>query len=162
MVAAGKNAGSNFAQFAIEAIAGTERNLAVRLRITIDGQTFQAEVEILESEESEQADPPYEPAPIPLSPPIPNPEVGFDLADAAERETVCHSPVTGIVVKIHVEPGQRVHANDVLLVLESMKMETYVSARYDTVIKSVLVAAGNPVKAGQPLIEFEPLNSSRA
>ncbi|HLY43817.1 MAG TPA: biotin/lipoyl-containing protein [Terracidiphilus sp.] len=133
----------------------------MKLRITIDGQTFEAEVEVIESEETEAAEASREPARIEQRPaPINEVDSGVRVADRGELETVCRSPVTGIVVKIHVKPGQRVQANDVLLVLESMKMETQVSAHWDAAIKSVLVETGNPVKVGQPLLEFEPASSS--
>jgi len=129
----------------------------VKLRITIDGQTYDAEVEILEAEESEPAESTYEPAPVEQLPPQrTETEAGAGLAEPAERDSVCRSPVNGIVVKINVETGQKIHAGDLLLVLESMKMETHVTAYYDTAIKTILVAPGNSVRAGQPLVEFEP------
>jgi len=35
---------------------------------------------------------------------------------------------TGVVIKVVVEPGQAIEANDLLMVLEAMKMETNVTA----------------------------------
>lgn len=135
----------------------------MKLRITIDGQTYVAEVEFLESEEGDQPEASYEPVPaLPLSPAGPETESGANLPDPVTREAVCRSPVTGIVVQINVEPGQKVAANDVLLVLESMKMETHLAAQYEAIIQSILVAPGAAVKAGQSLIEFEPAHSSPA
>lgn len=67
----------------------------------------------------------------------------------------CQSPVTGLVVKVNVEPGQAVAAGDLLVVLESMKMETNLTAPRDAIVKSVHAAAGDPVKMNQLLIEFE-------
>lgn len=55
------------------------------------------------------------------------------------------SIVSGSVVKIHVEPGARVAAGDVIVTVESMKMEIPVEAEEGGVIGNVLVAVGQPV-----------------
>jgi methylmalonyl-CoA carboxyltransferase small subunit len=68
---------------------------------------------------------------------------------------ICRSPVTGLVIKVNVEPGQTVAQNDLLMVLEAMKMETQVTAMHAGTVKSVNVVAGNSVKVHQTLIEFE-------
>jgi biotin carboxyl carrier protein len=56
---------------------------------------------------------------------------------------------------VSVKPGQQVQPREVLLVLESMKMESNVMAQHEGTIKSVDVAPGNAVKVGQDLIHFE-------
>jgi methylmalonyl-CoA carboxyltransferase small subunit len=68
---------------------------------------------------------------------------------------VCRSPVTGLVINVGVEPGQKVEPNDVLMVLESMKMENQVTATHAATVKSVNVVSGNSVKVHQVLLEFE-------
>jgi methylmalonyl-CoA carboxyltransferase small subunit len=82
-----------------------------------------------------------------MSPPAP------DLGQDGHK--ICRSPVTGLVIKVNVEPGQTVEQNDLLMVLEAMKMETQVTAMHQGTVKSVNVVAGNSVKVHQPLIEFE-------
>jgi len=54
-----------------------------------------------------------------------------------------------------VEPGQEVQPNDVLVVLESMKMENNVTAAHTATVKSVNAVAGSSVKVHQVLLEFE-------
>ena len=125
----------------------------MKLRITIEGKTYDAEVEILESEESAAPFAPYPPIPavyppMPIASP-PAPDLGQD------GHKICRSPVTGLVIKVNVEPGQTVEQNDLLMVLEAMKMETQVTAMHQGTVKSVNVVAGNSVKVHQPLIEFE-------
>jgi biotin carboxyl carrier protein len=56
---------------------------------------------------------------------------------------------------MNVQPGLAVQANDVLLVLEAMKMETTITAHHAGRVKSVNVEAGNPVKLHQVLVEME-------
>jgi methylmalonyl-CoA carboxyltransferase small subunit len=125
----------------------------LKLRITIEGKTYDAEVEILESEEGAPPFAPYPPIPavyppMPIASP-PAPDLGQD------GHKICRSPVTGLVIKVNVEPGQTVEQNDLLMVLEAMKMETQVTAMHQGTVKSVNVVAGNSVKVHQPLIEFE-------
>jgi biotin carboxyl carrier protein len=52
-------------------------------------------------------------------------------------------------------PGAEVQANDVLVVLEAMKMETQVIAHRAGTVKTVYAVAGKPVKIHQVLIEME-------
>lgn len=64
------------------------------------------------------------------------------------------SPMAGKVVLVRVEPGQTVKAGETLLIIEAMKMENEIRAEADTVIKSVLVGAGDIIDAGAKLLEF--------
>lgn len=128
----------------------------MKLRITIDGKIYEADVEILEDEESEHPYVPYTPAPISYTPP----PVSFSPAPAAFNDfgrdgKVCRSPVTGLVIQVNVQPGQSVEANDVLMVLEAMKMENQVTAGHAGTVKSVNVVPGNSVKVHQALLEFD-------
>lgn len=129
----------------------------MKLRITIDGKVYEAEVEILEDEESEHPYVPYAPGPVTYSPP----PVSFTPAPASVFESstdggkLCRSPVTGLVIQVNAEPGQLVQPNDVLMVLESMKMENQITAKHAGTVKSVNVVPGNSVKVQQVLLEFE-------
>jgi biotin carboxyl carrier protein len=129
----------------------------LKLRITIDGKTYEAEVEILEDEESEHPYVPYTPAPSSFTPaPMPFTPAPAPVIDhSRDGGKVCRSPVTGLVIQVNVEPGQSVEANDVLMVLEAMKMENQVTATHAGTVKSVSVVPGNSVKVHQVLVEFE-------
>ena len=131
----------------------------MRLRITIDGKMYEAEVEILEDEESEHPYVPYRPAPggytpapFPVSTAAAKPS---SMDPSVDHSKVCRSPVTGLVIKVNVEPGQTVEPNDVLIVLESMKMENNVTATHAARVKSVGAVPGSSVKVNQVLLEFE-------
>lgn len=128
----------------------------MKLRITIDGKVYEAEVEILEPDESEPEYPEYPAAPPAFVPSaIAEPVIAAQSGEAGDNDKECRSPVTGMVIKVNVEPGQAVQPGDVLIVLESMKMEMQISAPLAGVVKSVQVAAGIPVKVNQLLVEFE-------
>jgi urea carboxylase len=62
------------------------------------------------------------------------------------------SPVPGAVWKIEVAKGARVKEGDLLVVVESMKMEMNVHAPADGVVSDVRCAEGRPVSLGQTLV----------
>jgi biotin carboxyl carrier protein len=128
----------------------------LKLRITIDGKAYEAEVEILDAEGSAPEYPPYPPAPAAYVAADP-PEfiTAAKTGEVAGSDKECRSPVTGMVITVAVEPGQMVQPNDVVMVLESMKMEMQITAQRAAVVKNVLVTEGTAVKVNQLLVEFE-------
>ena len=60
----------------------------------------------------------------------------------------------GTVARVLVAPGDEVSSGQVLLLLEAMKMELAVSAPAAGTVSAVHVAAGELVRAGQPLAEI--------
>ncbi|HET6568089.1 MAG TPA: biotin/lipoyl-containing protein [Rhodothermales bacterium] len=81
-------------------------------------------------------------------------KLGVGKAGAAMRREV-HAPMPGLVLSVHVEPGQTVSAGEGLLVLEAMKMENELKAPADGKIRSVPVRAGEAVVKGQLMVAFE-------
>jgi urea carboxylase len=70
----------------------------------------------------------------------------------------CHaieSPVSGSVWQCKVEVGDRVEAGDVLMVLESMKMEIEIQATSVGHVHSLLKQQGQSVQAGHTLVVLE-------
>ena len=55
------------------------------------------------------------------------------------------SIVSGAVFKIHVSPGETVQPGDIIITVESMKMEIPVEAEEAGVIGELLVTEGQPV-----------------
>lgn len=64
---------------------------------------------------------------------------------------VC-SDVTGTVWKLLVTPGQKVKSGDVLVVIESMKMEVALTAPIDAVVSEIHCKTGDYIAAGQLLL----------
>jgi methylmalonyl-CoA carboxyltransferase small subunit len=58
-------------------------------------------------------------------------------------------------VRVPVTPGQRLQLNDLMVVLEAMKMETAVTAPMAGTVKAVNVAPREAVKLNQVLVEFD-------
>ena len=65
------------------------------------------------------------------------------------------SPMPGSIIEVMVKPGDVVNQNDVVLILEAMKMENEISAPKSGRIKSVFVSVGQTVSADAPLFEME-------
>lgn len=80
--------------------------------------------------------------------------VKVPMADPKDKSQVGAS-IPGAVSKVSVKVGDKVEENQVLAVVEAMKMETSVSARMAGTIEEVLVEAGDTVKAGQLLIKIK-------
>jgi 3-methylcrotonyl-CoA carboxylase alpha subunit len=61
----------------------------------------------------------------------------------------------GTVVKVEVQPGQRVSMYEPLIVLEAMKMEHVIVAPHDGVVRAIFFDEGDMVPAGSPLLALE-------
>lgn len=130
----------------------------MQLTLTIDGKKYVVDVEVVEGEEVRMS-----PA-LPTSTiqsgqvetPPPRPQAAATpAADGLPDDKVCRSPIAGIVQRVNVQPGQQLQVNDLLVVLEAMKMETNITAHAAGKVKKILASVGEAVKSGQALIEFE-------
>ena len=63
--------------------------------------------------------------------------------------------ITGTVWKIEVQPGQKVNEGDVLVILESMKMEMPVEAPCGGTVSEIKCEEGQSVKEGDVLVVLE-------
>jgi len=129
----------------------------VKIKVTIDGKMYEVDVEATEPEQPRPSYvPPLEKARAPLTQvPSTAPPAQKTSETVADESKVCRSPMAGVVVRVSAQVGQQIQANDVLLVLEAMKMETVVTSPRDGKISKVNVNAGDPVQGGQVLVELE-------
>jgi glutaconyl-CoA/methylmalonyl-CoA decarboxylase subunit gamma len=129
----------------------------MKLRITVEGKTYDVEVEVLDGPQSAGPAAPSSPsasrAPVQGSPP-PAAASSSPEPVAADGKAL-QSPIAGSVIQVNVKVGERVALNQVLIVMEAMKMETNIAAPSEGVIKAVRVSQGDSVRQGQTLIEFE-------
>ncbi|MEF9972049.1 MAG: biotin/lipoyl-containing protein, partial [Oscillospiraceae bacterium] len=78
----------------------------------------------------------------------------IQLADPEDKSQIGAS-IPGAVTKVEVKPGDKVVENQVIAVVEAMKMETSVVARMDGTVDSVLVKQGQTVVAGELLVTIK-------
>ena len=78
---------------------------------------------------------------------------GGDSLDADDgREWVLKSPMAGVVLEIRVEADEEVEEDQVLVVVEAMKMQNELRARRNGTVKAVYAAVGQRVDQGTPLL----------
>jgi methylmalonyl-CoA carboxyltransferase small subunit len=127
----------------------------LKLKVTIDGKVYEVDVEVAEPESPHPGYVP--PAPqtrVPANAPAAAPVAKPSSGPVADEGKVCRSPCAGVVVRVSAQVGQAIQVNDVLLVLEAMKMETAISSPIAGKVAKVNAAVGDAVQAGQVLVEF--------
>ncbi len=65
------------------------------------------------------------------------------------------APLAGVIVELHVSPGDQVKTGDPLFILEAMKMQTVVSAQTDCKIAETKLKAGSRVSGGDLVLRLE-------
>ena len=130
----------------------------MKLQISIDGQVYEVEVEVAEEDFPLQT---QDNCPAPATATIQStvlrtpPKPGSSLETDPGEAKLCRSPLAGIVVRVPVVAGQQLELNDLMVVLETMKMETAVTAPCAGTLKAVNVAPGNSVQVNELLVEFD-------
>ncbi|NWG08447.1 MAG: biotin/lipoyl-binding protein [Chloroflexi bacterium] len=71
---------------------------------------------------------------------------------AESGEFILKAPMPGLVVAIPVSEGQEVKKGQVLLILESMKMQNELKAPRDGIVQRIKVKAGESVEQKQTLL----------
>ncbi len=70
-------------------------------------------------------------------------------------EVIIHSPMTGRVIEVLVAEGEQVGTGDVVVVIESMKMENEVICDVTGSVSAVHVEEDQSVSEGDRLVEVE-------
>ena len=69
--------------------------------------------------------------------------------------TTVQAPMVGKIIKVEKTVGERVEEDDVVLLMEAMKMEIPIVAPVSGVLKEIKVSAGQAVEAEQDLAIIE-------
>ena len=70
-------------------------------------------------------------------------------------EIAVKSPMTGIVIEVLVSPGESVGTGDILLVIESMKMENEILSEHEGTVKEVKVSLDQNISEGDTVVTLE-------
>lgn len=65
------------------------------------------------------------------------------------------SVMSGAIIKVLMNVGDKVEPNSVLMILEAMKMENEIIAERGGIIRKIHVKSGDKVEEGQPLLDIE-------
>lgn len=136
-----------------------------KLKITVNGKSYEVEVEVLEDDEEQLAQhtPPHATRTGTRDMGI-SPRAGFKSPAKAkptqtqpmsDDQKSLTSPINGVVLEIPVKEGQNVKENDILFVLEAMKMKTNISSPKTGKIGSIKVKPNEHIESGQELLTFE-------
>ena len=66
-----------------------------------------------------------------------------------------NAPLTGVVVEVAIRAGENVNKGDLLILMESMKVQLRVEAEHDGIVKSVMASVGDTVQRDATLISLE-------
>lgn len=122
-----------------------------RFKITVDGHTYDVEVE-------EQGAFTATPAPAPVSPapavaPVAAAPAAGGAAESGPGEVT--APLPGVVLDVKVNVGDQVAAGQVVVILEAMKMENEIVAPSAGTVKEIKAESGQTVEEGQVLVVLE-------
>jgi glutaconyl-CoA/methylmalonyl-CoA decarboxylase subunit gamma len=120
------------------------------LRITLEGKTYDVAVEVLGENASTPAPAASVQSVAPVAAPSSAPAPAAAPAPAGAGSVL--SPMAGQVMKIKVAVGAAVSANQEVIVLEAMKMETPIYAPAAGTVKAISVKEGEAVAEGQALL----------
>ena len=128
----------------------------MKLKIAVDGKVYEVEVEVSEPGPPQLG---YVPPPpqtrVPAAAKPAAAPTRPTSAPVADESKVCRSPISGVVVRQSIQVGQTIQVNDVLMVLEAMKMETVITAPLAGKVARINAKVGDFVQGGQVLVEFE-------
>lgn len=134
-----------------------------RLRVTVDGTTYDVTVETADDQfvpPSAQSSAPIAAAsspppapPVAVPPPIVTPAPASPASATAGPGDV-PSPLAGRVTAVMVTAGQAVKEGDHLLTLEAMKMNTFVFAPKAGKVSDIKTAVGDAVEEHQILMRI--------
>jgi oxaloacetate decarboxylase alpha subunit len=118
---------------------------AIRLRIEIEGTSYEVAVEVLPGQAN------YQPGEVEIPAAVLRPRAPMKLLE----DTFCRSPIAGRIVAVLAVNGQPIRKNEPVLIIEAMKMEIEISSAVDGVIQAIHVKTGESVSSGQLLFEVE-------
>lgn len=129
-----------------------------RLRITVEGKSYEVEVELLDEGFAPTTAAPRPASSARVSAPVAAPRpaapkpAAAPVAGGAAGDVP--SPLAAVVVSVDVAVGDTVEEGQKVITLEAMKMNTIVSATTAGTVKAINVAAGDAVEEGQSLVSI--------
>lgn len=139
---------------------GEQATMSKKFRITINGETYEVEVEDLGGDAPVRRAPVAAPVNVPQaaapvvqpSAPAPKPEAKPAAKPAVASANDVTAPMPGTILDVKVNVGDAVQAGQTVLILEAMKMENEIAAPAAGTVKAIHVSKGAAVNPGDVLI----------
>ena len=122
------------------------------LIITVNGVSYDVQVEEVGSSAAPRAAAPAAQAPVapaPAAAPAPAPAA---KPAGTQGSVKVQAPMPGTILSVKVSVGQQVKKGDTVAVLEAMKMENEIPAPQDGTVSSVDVSNGATVETGATIV----------
>lgn len=131
-----------------------------KLRITVEGKVYDVTVQVLEDDEAAVTGAGYLTPPASMLPPVP-PRAAAPVAPSGRplptrQPDAILAPIAGTVRKVFVQAGSQVEAQAPVVLLDAMKMDTYIYAPGAFTVTEVAVEVDAAVQVGDCLIRFKP------
>ncbi len=127
-----------------------------RFNVTVNGTVYDVVVE--ETDAGNAAPVAAAPKAAPAAPkaaPAAAPKAAAPASSGNAGATAIKAPMPGTIVKVNVNPGDKVSRGDVLCVLEAMKMENDICAPADGVVATVDAKKGATVATDDILVTID-------
>lgn len=123
-------------------------------RITVNGNTYDVQVEELNGAVATKAPTVAQATPVASPTPVATPAASTPtpVSTGSEGSAKVTSPMPGNILDIKVNVGDKVEANQCVVVLEAMKMENEIVTPSAGTVASVNVTKGQTVASGDVLI----------
>lgn len=132
-----------------------------KYNVTVNGVVYEVVVEEADGTavSAPAAAPAVTPAPVAAPAPAvtpakaaPAPAAAAPKASGAQGSIKVVAPMPGTILKLNVKVGDTLKANDLVCILEAMKMENEIFTAEGGVVKSIEAAQGASVNAGDVII----------
>ena len=123
-----------------------------KFNITVNGKSYEVDVEEVGGVQA-----PVQAAPVQAAPAAPKAPAAAPAAPKSAPvagATQVKAPMPGTIVSVKVNVGDTVKKDDVVAVLEAMKMENEIFAGVDGKVVGVSAGAGDAVQSGDVLVSI--------